>query len=289
MDWISCFPKPLQREWMDADFSKTTDIRLFSGGHCVVSGAGKELVSAYMADAEAVYDTAQALSRRMLRLSPATTGQGYITLQGGHRMGLCGTVTREAEGLLLHGIGSLCLRLARDVPGCGQTLACAARKGGGILLAGPPGSGKTTMLRDAVRLLSNGGIAVGLADERGEVAACLEGVPQRDVGERTHVADGAEKAEGLRWLLRAAAPQILATDELFGEDDCAAVLEAASCGVPVIATIHAGSMVQLRRRTGVMRLLKEGAVSQVMFLKAYHIIGSMDAGETLEAVCSFPS
>ena len=151
-----------------------------------------------------------------------------MTLRGGHRMGLCGRVTCERDGLVLREIGSLCLRIAHEVKGCGADTVRMLR-GGGALIAGPPGSGKTTLLRDIVRILSDEGTAVGLCDERGEIAACVEGVPQLDVGARTHVLDGCGKASGLRWLLRAMCPGLLAMDELYGGDECLAVRDAFAC------------------------------------------------------------
>ena len=285
MEMLKCFSPALREELYAIDWSRACDIRLFAEGPCVVCGSAEEYVTRHVITAEELYDTVQALCGRMLHLSPATTGEGFITLRGGHRMGLCGRVTREQEGLLLHEVGSACIRLAREAKGCGVALAACVRAGGGVLLAGTPGSGKTTMLRDAVRLLSDGGITVGLVDARGEVAACLAGVPQLDVGLRTHVADGCDKAEGLRWLLRAMGPELLATDELYGMEDCQAVREAAACGVPVLATIHAGSAAQLCARRGIRQLLKEGAVSRVAFIQDRRIALTCSGIEVLEAAC----
>ena len=264
---------------------RACDIRLFVGRPCVVSGTDGEYISDYLPDAAEVYETAQQLCSRMLRLSPAAAAEGYITLQDGHRMGLCGQILRERDGLLLRGLGSVCIRVAHEVMGCGGPLAACVRRGGGVLVAGTPGSGKTTMLRDAVRLLSDGGMAVGLADERGEVAACLDGVPQLDVGMRTHVADGCGKADGLRWLLRSMGPELLATDELYGPAECAAVREAAACGVPVMATVHAGSAAELCARQGIRCLLREGTVARVIFLHRRRVVITVEAGEVLEAAC----
>lgn len=261
------------------------DIRLFAGRPCVVSGMEGEYISSCVLDAAEIYETAQQLCSRMLRLSPASTSEGYITLQDGHRMGLCGQILPEKDGLLLRGLGSVNIRVAHEVMGCGTALAACARRGGGVLVAGTPGSGKTTMLRDAVRQLSDGGAAVGLADERGEVAACLDGVPQLDVGMRTHVADGCKKEIGLRWLLRAMSPELLATDELYGMEDCLAVREAAACGVPVVATVHAGSAAELCARRGIRFLLEEGTVAHVIFLHERRPVITADAGEVLEVAC----
>ena len=285
MELIKCFPPALRQELEAIPLERACNIRLFAGRPCLVEGVDEEYLSDYIPDDAEVYETAQRLCGRMLRLSPGTTSQGFITLENGHRMGLCGQVIREPEGLVLRGIGSLCVRVAHEIMGCGKTLAACVRKGGGVLAVGKPGTGKTTMLRDAVRLLSDGGLAVGLADERGEVAACLDGVPQLDVGMRTHVADGCPKAEGLRWLLRALCPDLLAMDELYGPEECLAVREAAACGVPVLATAHAGSAAELCARQGIRFLLTEGVVSQVVFLHGRRPLIVAEGRDVLEAAC----
>ncbi|MBQ9197315.1 MAG: Flp pilus assembly complex ATPase component TadA [Clostridia bacterium] len=284
MDLIRCFPPLLREELCGLDLDAVSDIRLFAGRPCAVRLEEGEYLSEYIPDAGELEDLAQALTGRMLRLAPGT-GEGYITLRGGHRMGLCGHVTPGPGGPVLQGVGSLCIRVAHEKPGCGRGLAACVRQGGGVLVAGAPGSGKTTMLRDAVRILSDAGTVVGLADERGEVAACLNGVPQLDVGMRTHAVDGCAKAMALRWLLRAMSPQLLAVDELYGDADCQAVREAAACGVPVLATAHAGSAAELCARPGIRALLLEGAIRRVMFLHDRRPVLTAEAGEVLEAAC----
>ena len=181
-------------------------------------------------------------------------------------------------------IGSLCLRIAHEVKGCGADTARMLR-GGGALIAGPPGSGKTTLLRDIVRILSDEGTAVGLCDERGEIAACVEGVPQLDVGARTHVLDGCGKASGLRWLLRAMCPGLLAMDELYGSDECLAVREAAACGVPVLTTLHAATGREVCLRTGIEDLLAEGIFEQVIFVRERRVTCVLPAAEVLKQGC----
>jgi stage III sporulation protein AA len=130
--------------------------------------------------------------------------QGYFTLRGGHRVGLCGTaVTEDGRVKSFRHLSSLNIRIAHVVSGCGEEVLTRLRAGGSFpntLILAPPGGGKTTLLRDLVRLLSNGGTRVGLADERGEVAALWEGVPQFDVGEHTDVLEGCPKAVGLMLL-----------------------------------------------------------------------------------------
>jgi len=285
MEMLRCFSPALREELACLDPDRICDIRLFAGGPCMVRLLEGEYATAWRTDEAEVLDTAQALCGRMLRLSPFATGEGYITLRGGHRMGLCGRVTVEREGLLLHELGSVCIRVAHQVPGCGRALAQILLRGDSALVVGPPASGKTTLLRDAVRLVSDGGIPVGLADERGEVAGCLLGVPQLDVGRRTHVVEGCRKADALRWLLRSMSPGLLATDELYGEAECQAVREAAACGVPVVCTVHAAGAAQLCARQGLRRLLREGIFGRVLFLHRRQTVLEASAEEVLRASC----
>ena len=136
-----------------------------------------------------------------------------------------------------------------------------------------------------MRILSDEGTAVGLCDERGEIAACVEGVPQLDVGARTHVLDGCGKASGLRWLLRAMCPGLLAMDELYGSDECLAVREAAACGVPVLTTLHAATGREVCLRTGIEDLLAEGIFEQVIFVRERRVTCVLPAAEVLKQGC----
>ena len=154
---------------------------------------------------------------------------------------------------------SLVFRVPRDFPGCGDRLfQSGADLAAGLLVAGEPSSGKTTLLRDLVRLLSNGGTRVGLADERGEVAAMYNGRPQLEVGRRTDVAEGCPKAQGLMLLLRAMNPQVLAVDEITAPEDVGALITAAGCGVTLLATAHGEGRAGLERRPLYRPLLDEG-------------------------------
>jgi len=273
MKWMECLPPVLRAELIEMNAARLTDLRLFAGRTARADTQDGPVLLQTVLDAQQLYDAAQALCGHMLRLSPETTGQGFITLQGGHRMGLCGRVTQKNGALVLQELGSICLRIAHEVKGCGQEIANRfLSERGGILLAGAPGSGKTTLLRDAVRLISEHGAAVGLSDERGEVAACLRGVAQLDVGPNTHVLDGCPKADALRWLLRALRPDVLAMDEIYGMEECLSVREAAAGGVPVIATLHAGSIMEAAQRESIHMLLAEGIIRHIALLRDGKVI-----------------
>ena len=135
-----------------------------------------------------------------------------------------------------------------------------------LLLVGPPGCGKTTLLRDLIRDLSRRGLRVGVVDERSELGGCVAGVAQLDLGPRTDVLDGCPKAEGMMMLIRSMSPQVLATDELGRPEDAAAVLEARNAGVAVLATAHGGTLGQVERRPSLAPLFAEAVFTHRVLL-----------------------
>lgn len=192
--------------------------------------------------------------------------QGYLTVEGGHRVGLCGTaVLREGEIHSFRSLSSANIRVARQVKGAAAPVLDGLCPGGRLadtLILAPPGLGKTTLLRDLIRSVSEGEgcapLRVALADERGEVAAMYGGVPQLEVGRRTDVAEGCPKAQGLMLLLRAMNPQVLAADEITAPEDVRALTTAAGCGVTLLAAAHGEGRGDLERRALYRPLLEEG-------------------------------
>lgn len=191
--------------------------------------------------------------------------RGYLTLPGGHRLGLCGSAVWQGEEIqYIQPLSGANLRIARDCQGVADALLPALCREGRLvstLILAPPGFGKTTLLRDVIRHLSDGITCqphrVALADERGEVAALYDGVPQLSVGSRTDVMEGCPKAVGLMLLLRAMNPQVLAVDEITAPEDVAALCGAAGCGVSLLATAHGRSREELEQRELYRTILKE--------------------------------
>ena len=189
--------------------------------------------------------------------------QGFFTVRGGHRIGICGSaVMKDGTVWNLRQISSLALRIAHEEPGLAAVVLdklCEGERLNSTLLLSPPGMGKTTLLRDLIRALSDGDgvppMRVGVADERGELAAMCEGVPQFQIGSHTDVLDGCPKGQGLLMLLRGMNPQVMAADEITAPEDVAALEMAANCGVALLATAHGAGLEDLRRRPLYRRLL----------------------------------
>lgn len=180
---------------------------------------------------------------------------GYLTLRGGHRVGIAGQAVYSGGKLkTIRGISSLNFRLARAVPGAADGVVghVVCRSRGQLrstLIVSPPGCGKTTLLRDLTRQVADMGFQVVVIDERSEIASSYQGVPQLDVGLHTDVLDGYSKELGVQHALRALSPQVVVTDEIGQERDGWILGELARSGVKVIATCHGESWEQVKRRS----------------------------------------
>lgn len=172
-------------------------------------------------------------------------GQGYFTLPDGVRVGVSGKFTRENGKTRLISATSLLIRIAREIKGAASPIRPFLIKDGCVsntVLLSPPGGGKTTMLRDACRMLSKAGKEISIVDERGEIAAVRNGAPQLDAGERTDVCEGLPKAQAIMMLLRSMSPEVVAVDEIGSNEDAQAISEAARMGASVLATAHASDI-----------------------------------------------
>lgn len=173
--------------------------------------------------------------------------QGYMSVQGGHRIGITGKVILDGDKIRgMKYISCINLRLAHEIRGCADAVMPYIRKKNWIahtLIISPPRCGKTTLLRDIIRQLSSGtekirGVTVGVVDERSELAGCYQGIPQNDLGIRTDVLDGCPKAQGMQMLIRSMSPVVVAVDELGKEEDYKAVESVIYSGCKLIATAH---------------------------------------------------
>ena len=201
---------------------------------------------------------------------------GFLTIQGGHRIGLAGGTTNRDRHI--GGINYLTffnIRVAHERIGCADEMLRHLYKNDSTqseyvyntLIISPPGAGKTTLLRDCIRSLSYDGIKVGLVDERSEIAACYHGIPQNDIGPRTDVLDGCNKPEGIQMLLRTMSPEVIAVDELGMEEDFMAVEQAAYSGCKIIGTIHAGSVNELQEKPILKKWCEKELFERFIFIE----------------------
>lgn len=265
-------PAPLRRaaEQLPVQRQKTTEeLRLRAGRPMTISFPGGEEIVPGSRDTPVQYTDLSQVIEIASQASAHTVldrvRNGYITVRGGHRIGICGSgVIRDGAICNLRQISSLAIRVARSVPGAAAHILDELAENGFLqstLILSPPGGGKTTLLRDVIRSVSDGDglcpLRVGIADERGELAAMFDGYPQLDVGCRTDVLDGCPKGAALLMLLRGMNPQVLAADEITDPEDCVALETASNCGVVLLATAHAANLADLQSRAIYRRILDQ--------------------------------
>lgn len=203
--------------------------------------------------------------------------KGYITIEGGHRVGICGRVVNSKKDItLIKEISSINIRRSREIKGCADSVINQIYDTGihNTVIVSPPKCGKTTLLRDIVRIISNKGFRVGVIDERSEIAGMFRGQSAYDIGPRTDVLDGCPKAEGMLMMIRSMSPDVVVTDEIGKSEDIDAIESALCSGVKVITTIHGNTYADLiRSKLG--PLVENKIFSRVIFLTNRPVTGSV--------------
>jgi stage III sporulation protein AA len=234
--------------------------------------------------------------------------RGFITIRGGHRIGLAGrTVLEKSEVKFIRDVGSFNIRIAREMHDVGQQILPKLHnieqdRIYSTLIVSLPQQGKTTLLRDLARIMSQGkgllhshaypviqrGFKVGIVDERSEIAACVKGVPSFDVGSRTDVMDACPKAEGIMMLIRSMSPEVIIVDEIGKAEDARAIREALFAGISVIASAHGAHFDDVCKRPALNELFKEQSFERFIFIKrnqnsqVYYHIFSADGKRILD-------
>ncbi len=236
------------------------EIRIMSTGvTAVVTGKGVFDVGAPVSAAQ-IKNILAFICRGAVYSSQNTLSEGFVTLEGGHRVGVAGRLAGDA----MLEPSALCFRIAREIPGAAQKIA--PYLDGSVLIISPPGCGKTTMLRDAARILGER-LPVCVVDERSEIAAAVRGVPRLDVGRYTCVLDGVKKARGMMMALRSLSPRYIITDELGPDEDCEAAYALADAGVSLITSVHGYGPEDAARRGRLGELLDRGIFASVITLR----------------------
>lgn len=264
------------------------EIRMKTGSHIRIFSKGKEYELESQSGRKMDKDLLNQIFNNILNHSAYAyqeeLSNGYITIEGGHRVGICGrTVVENGQVKTIKDISSLNIRRSREIIGvsdsCIKFLIKNNQQIYNTVIVSPPKCGKTTLLRDMIRNLSNMGFKVGVCDERSEISGTYNGYANYDLGIRTDVLDGCPKDQGMLMLIRAMSPDIIVTDEIGKKQDIQAIEAAVCAGINLLTTIHGNSFEDLLS-SGIGDMVKTGVFQRFIFLsnipKTGSIIGVRD-------------
>lgn len=279
------------------DFEEVQEIRLRVRGPLLILYQNREYYltgegtlsrnekEAYVVTKEELKETMEYISNYSLYAFEEEMKQGFITIQGGHRIGIAGkTIVDDCGIKTMKYISFINVRLSHQVRGCASPVMPYLYQEGDILhtlIISPPRCGKTTLLRDLIRQISNGtgqepGLTVGVIDERSEIGACYLGVPQNELGIRTDILDCCPKAKGMMMLIRTMSPRVIAVDEIGSRDDLEAMEYVMNCGCKLIATVHGASVEDIKQKPILRKLVQERIFERFIVLNNRGRIGNID-------------
>ena len=264
-----------------------TEIRLRTKCKVILICGKNEMVLNCIVTPKTILDILLNVSKNSIYAIQNDINNGFVVIRGGHRIGISGEVVYVDDKIKnIKNICSLNIRVARQIYGCADLVLPKIISGNtflNTLIVSPPGCGKTTLIRDIIRQISNGipslnfkGKNVALIDERGEIASVYEGIPSLDVGIRTDIMSNVNKASGMKMMIRSMAPDIVATDEIGKKEDIIAIKEAILSGVKVIFTMHGDSIKSLLKNENIKELLNLNIFSKIILLSNGKIPGIIE-------------
>ena len=260
------------------------EIRMRIGQPLILMEQGKELISTTIVTERLMKEALDYISNYSLYAYENELKQGFITIEGGHRVGVAGcTALENGHVKNLKYITFLNIRISHEVLRCADKLFPYITKGNELyhtLIISPPRCGKTTLLRDLIRQISDGnsfitGRAVGVVDERSELSGCYKGVPQHHMGMRTDILDNCPKAEGMLMLIRSMSPQVIAVDEIGAMDEVRAIQYSMNCGCKMLATVHGKSMEEIQKKPLFHELLERQCFERFIVLQNRKKVGEV--------------
>lgn len=282
---------------VETDFAEVQEIRLRVGAPLLVICKNREYYvdsrgrlktaaqGVHVVTKEELRETMEYISSYSLYAFEEELRQGFITIQGGHRIGVAGKTVVEDQNIRgMKYISFINVRLSHQVLGCADPVMPYIYEDGQVmhtLIVSPPRCGKTTLLRDIIRQLSTGngyhrGVTVGVVDERSELGACHQGIPQNDLGIRTDILDCCPKARGMMMLVRTMSPQVIAVDEVGSRQDMEAIEYVMSCGCKLVATVHGNSVEDLRQKPVLQEMIRRRMFERYIVLSGREQVGQVD-------------
>ena len=282
--------KIIEQERMD--FSELQEIRLRIGQPVTVLYQNEELILPTMYSEkkrlgkQEMKETIEHISNYSLYAYEHELKQGFITIEGGHRVGMAGQVIMEGGKIKnMKYISSINIRVSHEVLDCANKIfpyITYNKQMYHTLIISPPRCGKTTLLRDVIRQISDGnrwikGCTVGVVDERSELGGCYLGVIQNNLGMRTDILDRCPKADGMIMLIRSMAPQVVAVDEIGAKEDVHAIEYAMHCGCKMLATAHGDSMEEICKKPIFEKLIREKRFERYVILSNRYRLGGIES------------
>lgn len=267
------------------DFEHLQEIRLRAGYPIILFYKNKEQILPINGTERIIRETLDYVSNYSLYAYENELRQGFITIEGGHRIGMAGQVIIEDRRIKnLKQISSLNVRISHEILNCADKLfpyITHNKQMYHTLIISPPRCGKTTLLRDLIRQISDGnkwvkGCTVGVVDERSELAGCYHGIPQNQMGMRTDVLDGCPKADGMLMLVRSMSPQVIAVDEIGAPEDVQAIKYAMHCGCRMVATVHGETLEEIQKKPLFEQLVKERCFERYVVLQNEIHVGEIE-------------
>lgn len=255
------------------------EIRLRTDRPIILKLRNHDIITQYIISQTEILQTVERLCENSIYAYKNQICEGFITVKGGHRVGIIGSCVIENGKIInIKYISSLNIRIAKEIINCSKRILpeiidIENATIYNTILVSPPGKGKTTVIRDIIRNLSNGiedmnfkGKICGVVDERGEIAAMYKGIPQNDIGIRTDVIENVNKNIGIHILVRSMAPEIIACDEIGSKEDVEAIRYALYSGVKGIFTMHGSNIDDVKNNKQVYELVENKEIQKVVFL-----------------------
>lgn len=278
-DFLLIFPESIKYKIKEYLNESIQEIRVKINKPIIIYLKRGEVILNYTASVDDLKYILKRISSYSLYAYEEEIKRGFITIKGGHRVGLAGEcVMNKREVRTIKNISSINLRITKEILGCSKKIIPYLIEEDRVLntiIISPPKCGKTTILRDLTRVLSNGDInnkltgkKIVVIDERSEIGACYEGIPQMDIGIRTDILDNCYKKEGILMAVRSLSPEVIICDEIGRNDEVEEIKNAFNSGISLIFSVHGRCFEDLYKRDGIDKLLNKGLIDRVVVLNS---------------------